>query len=272
VDTLKYILQQPVSTDPLDLPALEMVRIEDPTFVCEPALAVLDGWADEIRQGPIDSLQGSSFVRELNGFFFDHLGFHGNEEDYFNPANSFLNVVMESRKGIPITLSVLYIELARRLRRKVLGIGFPGHFLVQVRDGEFTEYVDVFGRGRILSKEDCMELGIRLTGLDYSSRPEVLAPVDTRLVLIRMLNNLRGIYITRKANRKLLYVLDLLLLANPDNAEEYFTRAMVKMNLHQHASAERDLLHFLQLSPEHAMKDEVSRQLELARVMRSQMN
>lgn len=261
-----------MSHEPLDVPALELAQLEDPDFCGARYMQQLDRWCAEIKAGPIDDLQGYSFVRELNGFFFDHLGFHGNEEDYFNPSNSFLNEVIDRRTGIPITLSVIYMELARRLGRTVHGIGFPGHFLVRVEDSGFVEYMDVYRGGRLLTPEDCFALGVELTGIDYSERPEVLLPVDTRTILVRMLNNLRGIYITRKSNRKLLRVLDLLLLANPEHAEEYFTRAMVKMNLHLHASAERDLLRFLKLSPENGLAAEVTRQLELARILRSQMN
>ncbi len=272
VETLRYILQHSGAVDSLDRAAFELAFLEEAEFQVSPYLLQLDRWASEIRKGPVDGLHGYSFVREFNGFFFDHLGFHGNKEDYFNPTNSFLNEVMDRRTGIPITLSVLYMELARRLGRTVLGIGFPGHFLVRVEDGDFSGFVDVFNRGRLLNEADCYAMGMEMTGIDYSSRPEVLLPVDPRTILIRMLNNLRGIYINRKANRKLLQVLDLLLLANPGNVEEYFTRAMAKMNLHLYASAERDLLHFLKLMPDSELKDEISRQLELARTMRSQMN
>lgn len=272
LNALRDLLQQPGVSAPLDRPALELAQLEFPHLQPEPYLCLLDEWILQLRQGPIDSLQGESFLREFHGFFFDELGFHGNEQDYFNPMNSFLNEVMDRRTGIPITLSLLYMELARRLGRTVHGISFPGHFLVLVDDAQLRVYVDVFNRGRQMTQADCLDLGFRLTGIDYSSRPEVLFPVDSRTILIRMLNNLRGIYITRKSNRRLLQVLDLLLLADPSNAGEYFTRAMVKMNLHLHSSAERDLLHFLKLSPSSDLQDEVKRQLELARLMRSQLN
>ncbi len=288
VDVLRHMLRPPGTDSPfghpaaesvdypvletLDRAALEIVQLDIPGFAGEPYLQLLDEWAAELRQGPIDRLAGYSFVREFNSFFFDHLGFHGNVDDYFNPANSFLNAVMDRRKGIPITLCAVYMELARRLGRTVYGIGFPGHFLVRVDDDGVSQYVDVFYRGRLLSRDDCFAMGLAMTGIDYGERPEVLEPVTNRTILVRMLNNLRGIYITRKENRKLLQVLDLLLWANPDNAEEYFTRAMAKMNLHLYSSAERDLLQFLQMAPDDAIKDKITKQLELVRMMRSQLN
>jgi regulator of sirC expression with transglutaminase-like and TPR domain len=169
-------------------------------------------------------------------------------------------------------MAVLYQELARRIGRDVRGVSFPGHFLVEVRDGLFHCFVDVFHRGRLMSKDDCLRMGRELTGVDYASRPEVLEPVEARSILIRMLSNLRGIYITRRANRKLLAVLDLLLTATPGDADELFSRAMVKMNLHMHASAERDLQQYLKLRPDADNKGEIEHQLQVARMLRSQMN
>lgn len=269
---LYELLENPSSKARLDVAALQIARVEFPGLDCGPYTQLLDEWSEALRDSGIGSLRGESFVREYNEFFFDRLGFRGNTEDYFSPLNSCLNEVIDRRTGIPITLSVVYQELAKRLDRDVRGVGFPGHFLVEVRDGVFRAYVDVFNRGRLMTKDDCLLMGREMTGLDYSERPELLEPVDSRAILIRMLNNLRGIYLTRRSNRKLLAVLDLLLLASPENADDYFARAMVKMNLHLHTSAERDLQHFLALRPEADNKGEIEQQLKLARLLRSQMN
>lgn len=272
MQALQALLQDPTSPVPLDLAALEIASIEYPDLDCQHYLRLLDEWAETARRGPIDSLGGESFVHEYHAFFFQCLRFQGNTADYYNPRNSYLNEVLERRTGIPITLAVVYQELARRLGRDVRGISFPGHFLVEVRDDDFRRFVDVFNRGRLMTAEDCLRMGLEMTGIDYADRPELLLPVDSRTILIRMLSNLRSIYLTRRANRKLLAVLDLLLLATPENPEELLTRAMVKMNLHMHSSAERDLQHFLQLRPDADNKGEIEQQLRVARMLRSQMN
>lgn len=272
MQALQALLQDPASPISLDQAALEIACIEYPHLECTRYLRLLDDWAEQARQGPLQSLRGENFLREYHDFFFDTLGFHGNTADYYSPLNSCLNDVMDRRTGIPISLSVVYQELARRLGRDVRGVSFPGHFLVELRDGVFRCFVDVFNRGRLMTTEDCLRMGREMTGVDYADRPELLQPVDARAILIRMLSNLRGIYITRRANRKLLAVLDLLLLAMPENAEELFSRAMVKMNLHMHSSAERDLQHFLQLRPQADNKGEIEQQLRVARMLRSQMN
>lgn len=272
MQALHDILRDPTSPAPLDLAALEIARIEYPELDCERYLEVMDGWARELREEAIERLRGESFVREYHRFVYDHLGLRGNTTDYYNPLNSCLNEVIERRTGIPITMAVLYQELARRIGKEVRGVSFPGHFLAEIRDGVFRCYIDVFHRGRLMTKEDCFRMGRELTGIDYADRPELLEPVDSRRILIRMLSNLRGIYLTRRANRKLLAVLDLLLMAAPDDVDELFSRAMVKMNLHMHASAERDLRQYLRLSPETANRSEIEKQLQIAQVLRSQMN
>jgi regulator of sirC expression with transglutaminase-like and TPR domain len=272
VQALYDLLQNPESAAPLDLAALEIAQIEYPDLDCGHYLKVIDGWAAELCDAGIESFRGENFIREFHGFFYDQLGLHGNTGDYYNPLNSCLNEVIDRRTGIPITMAVLYQELARRIGRDVRGVSFPGHFLVEVRDGVFQCFVDVFHRGRLMSKDDCLRMGRELTGIDYASRPELLEPVEARSILIRMLSNLRGIYITRRANRKLLAVLDLLLIATPGDADEFFSRAMVKMNLHMHASAERDLQQYLKLRPDADNKGEIEHQLQVARMLRSQMN
>lgn len=272
MQALYDLLQNPESAAPLDLAALEIARVEYPDLDCSRYLEILDGWAAELRNGAIDALRGESFLREFHEFFFGQLGMHGNTSDYYSPLNSCLNEVIDHRTGIPITMAVLYQELARRIGKDVRGVSFPGHFLVEVRDGVFRCYVDVFHRGRLMTKDDCLRMGRELTGIDYSSRPELLEPVDARSILIRMLSNLRGIYITRRANRKLLAVLDLLLIAIPGDADGLFSRAMVKMNLDMHTSAERDLQQYLRLCPEADNKGEIEHQLKLVRMLRSLMN
>jgi len=272
VDALKSILRGTEVDGALDLAAFQLVTLEDPDFDPIPYLQQLDGWAKELCGLGVDALSGSEFLLQYNLYFFQHLGFHGNFDDYYSPRNSFLNHVMDQRKGIPISLSVLYMELARRIGHTIQGIGFPGHFLVKPQETEYDSFVDVYHFGRQLSRQDCIQMGITMTGIDHSDRPQLLQPVSARSILMRMLQNLRGIYLTRRSNRKLLAVQDLLLLAVPDDADELFSRAMVKMNLHMHASAERDLNQFLQLSPASELGEEVKKQLALVRMMRSQMN
>jgi regulator of sirC expression with transglutaminase-like and TPR domain len=222
----------------LDEAALLLARIEYPDLVIEPFLRILDSYAAELDG------RGGNFVVAANQYLFDELGFTGNSDDYYNPANSCLNEVLASKTGIPITLSVVYLEIARRLSQPVFGIGLPGHFIVQYDDGAFSTYIDVFHYGQLLDAEGCAELA------GSAANPAMLARVDNRQILARMINNLRGIYFSREAHRKTLQILNLLLEAFPNSAEEYKQRGITHLKLEQTRAAKADLERYLDLAPD----------------------
>jgi hypothetical protein len=120
---------------PLDRAALELATIEFPTLEAGAFVAVLDAYAGELCRRLSNSRDGLVYVQEANRYLFDELGFRGNASDYYNPRNSCLNEVLTARTGIPITLSLVYIEIARRLEKPVQGIGLPGHFIVRTTTG-----------------------------------------------------------------------------------------------------------------------------------------
>jgi regulator of sirC expression with transglutaminase-like and TPR domain len=151
--------------------------------------------------------------------------------------------VLASKTGIPITLSVVYLEIARRLGKPVFGIGLPGHFIVQYDDGAFSTFIDVFDCGRLLDAEGCAGL----TGSPVV--PAMLARVDKRQILGRMINNLRGIYLSREAHRKSLQILNLLIEAYPHSAEEYKQRGITHLKLEQTRAGKADLERYLELAP-----------------------
>src|ERR1700733_11055452 len=135
----------------LDVAALEIASIETPDLDPEPFLGALDRIASEISARLPASCDGREFVRVANGYLFGDLGFHGNEIDYNDPRNSCLNYVLDRRTGIPIALSVVDIEVARRLGKPVSGVGLPGHFIVEYNDGEFATFIDPFHSGKLLA-------------------------------------------------------------------------------------------------------------------------
>jgi regulator of sirC expression with transglutaminase-like and TPR domain len=129
----------------------------------------------------------------LRSYLFGEVGFRGNEQHYRDPRNSFLNDVLDRRMGIPITLSVVAIEVGRRIGVPLVGIGLPGHFLVR-HESVPPAILDPFNGGRDLTLEECEALVRRVYGDEAAFRPSLLAPVGARLILARMLNNLRQIY------------------------------------------------------------------------------
>lgn len=171
---------------PLDEGALLIAAHAYPDLDVDAELKVLD----DLAAGCPDDLAG------LRRYLFDELGFHGNEADYADPRNSFLNDVVARRVGIPITLSVLVMEVGRRVGVPFTGIGLPGHFLVR-HEAVPPLLLDPFGRGRSLTLEDCAGLVKRLYGDAIGFEPSLLATVSNRLILTRMLNNLRSVYQAR---------------------------------------------------------------------------
>lgn len=246
----------------LDVAALQLAAIEHPGLPVEPFLGLLDSHAAEFGERINQDVDGEEFVTLLNEYLFDELGFHGNQEDYYNPANSCLNEVLANRTGIPISLSVVYMELARRLDRPVYGIGLPGHFIVLYDDGEFSTYIDPFNGGRLLREQECFDLSESITGQEMSENPALLDPVGNKHILLRMLNNLRAIYYREKDHGKMLSVLDLLIAAEPENPGEYKQRAICHAQLKHYTACRDDFERYLRLAPEAADRKEVELQLE----------
>ena len=255
MDPLRRILRQEDDTIQLDVAALYIARIEYPNLPLEPWLAELDYHAEQIR------LRNTrSFRLAAHQYLFNELQIEGNEADYYNAHNSCLNYVLESRRGIPITLCILYIELARRLGITVDGIGAPGHFLVRLEEEDDTYYLDIYQQGKI--REDVEE--------EVDLRYLVAAP--KRMILIRMLNNLRLIYLQRQAWHKAAQVLDLLLEADPVDADAFRQRAATLAATHRFQAAAKDLETYLTLRPFDPDKEELQNQISRLRRMHAHKN
>ncbi len=247
---------------PLDVAALELARVEFPDLDVSPWISLLDSYANELseRIRPFDS--GETFIEKTNHYLFEELEFRGNDGDYYNPLNSCLNQVLMDRTGLPITLSLVYIEIARRLERPVYGIGMPGHFLVEYNGEDFQGYIDPFHRGRLLGAEECLALASRVTGMDLSQSLEALEPVGKRQMALRMLNNMRAAYLKRAAWNKAMNVQDLLVESAPDEPTEYRQRGYLHLQMKSYREAVQDLERYLKLSPQAKDRAEVERRLK----------
>ena len=198
VKTLRTMLRG--APGDLGLAALEIASIEQPGLDPRPTLSQLEQWGSRC----------SSLMSVLH-LLYGQLCFSGNQRDYYNPLNSCLNSVVTRRTGIPITLSLVVWQVARRAGVGLDPIGLPGHFVLGVR-GE-SLYVDAFNGGQLLSREECIQLAAEGAGIDISQDPSIFKPLPPAAVLFRMLNNLRAIYRSRNAYDKALQVLDLMTYA-----------------------------------------------------------
>jgi regulator of sirC expression with transglutaminase-like and TPR domain len=237
--------------DQIDLgrAALAIARQEYPHLNIEDCLSQLDGLgrAVELRLG--DQKNPYRIMAALNTVLFKELGFEGNRAEYYDPQNSFLNDVIARKRGIPISLSVLYMEVARRVGLSLAGVGFPGHFLVKYQAGDNEIIIDVFNKGEILAREDLDQLLQQLYRGQVSYQPDFVAALGKRDILRRMLNNLKLIYLGKGEPLKALPVLDQLLILDPSAANEIRDRGLLYIKIECYAQALEDLETYLRLAP-----------------------
>ena len=188
-------------------------------------------------------------VEAMNGYLFEQEGFHGNLEDYYDPRNSFLNEVIDRRMGIPITLSIIYMEVARRAGLEVYGVGLPGHFLVRAENRGGTLLVDPFHGGAILSESDCQKRLDRVFDGRVRLEPGMLAPCARKDILARMLRNLKAIYVKADDYHRGLRTMDLLLALEPGSAEDRRDRGLLHAAFDCYSLAAADLEAYLALAP-----------------------
>ena len=161
-------------------------------------LNALDEMAEEARERLPAEPYPLKIIQALNRYLFEDLKFSGNSLDYYSPRNSFLNQVIDRRVGIPITLSLVYLEIAKRLDFPMAGVGMPGHFLIRPVLDQMTVFVDPFNQGEVLFVEDCQERLQKMFDGSIQLQSEFLEPIQPKLILARILTNLKRIYLGRE--------------------------------------------------------------------------
>jgi len=224
----------------------------------------LHRYCDRLANLLRDSDPAPTQLRCLNQFLFDELGFSGDEQDYYDPRNSYLNEVLDRRLGNPISLAVVQIELAQRLGVPLQGISFPGHFLVRLPIEEGIVVLDSFQKGRSL---DAAELRRRARthldthDIDDARLARMLEPASHRSILMRMLRNLKSVYIERTQWDKALRCSDRLLTLDPHQPGEFRDRGTYYLNLGHVAAARADMTRYLALMPQADDAEAVAQQL-----------
>jgi regulator of sirC expression with transglutaminase-like and TPR domain len=233
--------------------ALLVACEEYPRLDPEEVLRRLAAMAQRAVSRPHDAAEASrtrSLIAAVNSVLFEDEGLRGDDKDYYEPDNSFLNKVLERKRGIPISLSVLYLEVARRAGLEAHGIGLPGHFIVGVQDGDDWLYVDPFHRGRHMSVADCQHLVRTLHAGTLAWEPEFLEPWSARRILARVLYNLKNVYLRGMQFDKALWVQHLLIELTPDEPRELRDRGLILAQLKRYGDARADLRQYLETSPE----------------------
>jgi regulator of sirC expression with transglutaminase-like and TPR domain len=238
--------------DDLAPAALAIARVEYPSLDSKPYVAVLDRMGIEararVRQAATDP------IRAFNEYLYDEQGFVGNRERYDDPRNSFINEVLDRRTGIPISLAVIYLEIARRADLHVDGVNFPGHFLLRARDSygdARTEVaiIDPFHGGARLSEYDCRQLLRQHVSDEAAFDTSLLAPATRHDIIVRILVNLKRLYVRMRSFPQARFVSTLLLGIDPSAISELRDRGLLAYHLQDFAAALRDLEEYLRLAP-----------------------
>jgi len=257
---------------------LQIAEDAYPGLDVEGYLGEIERHAKRLRARIAPNAAAEERVLALNEFLFDDLGFSGNTENYYDPRNSYLNEVIDRRTGIPITLSILYMEIGRRVELPLEGVSFPGHFLVRLPMRGGVLVLDPFTGGEPQSTDDLRERLKRVIppgagvgepgGVAVADLPleQFLEPASPRQIVARVLRNLKGVY--READRpeRLLQVLNRMIIVSPEAAAERRDRALVYERLECWRPALQDLTDYLQREPEASDGEEMrARAVELSR-------
>jgi regulator of sirC expression with transglutaminase-like and TPR domain len=229
----------------LDRASLVMALEEYPNLDIQAYLRRLDTFAARAQVLIGEDRAAINVIEAINQVLFVQEGLRGNDEDYYDPRNSYLNEVLDRKLGIPISLSVIYMEVAKRIDFPVRGIGFPGHFLTKHVANDRDIIIDAFNLGRILTQNDCQELLDKIYNGTVSMNTSLLQPMEKRTILTRMLYNLKGVYTQKEQYQKALSAIDKILMLNPWTPSEVRDRGLLYMQTSLFAKALADLEAYL---------------------------
>src|SRR5688572_13603144 len=249
----------------LAAPAFLVARIEYPKLDAEPYLDRLNFMGDAafhcVARDPGHDAPIAARIDAVNRYLFGELGFTGNRDQFDDPRNSCLNEVMDRKKGIPITMALIYVEVARRAGLRAEGVNFPGHFLVRCLEDLHTDnpndglIVDPFHGGAILSEADCRNL-LQPHMSDAAFEPSLLARATRRQILVRMLLNLKKLYVKMHSFPQARATTDALLALQPSSLADLRDRGLLAYHMNHFSQALRDLEEYLKVARLSEQQDE----------------
>jgi regulator of sirC expression with transglutaminase-like and TPR domain len=269
---LEDILARPDRQVDLAEAALLVAAEEYPQLDVRSYLVRLDEMGCALRQRLDEEPRPERAVMALNYYLFQEQGFRGNVEEYYDARNSYLNEVLDRRIGIPITLSTVYMEVARRAGLEVEGVGLPGHFVVRIRTPLQPLLVDPFHGGTLLTEKDCQERLDRIFSGKVKLEPKMLEACRTKEMLERLLRNLKAIYLRDQDTDRALRVVDLIVRIQPGSAEDLRDRGVLYAALDCYGLAAQDLESYLSLAPRANDAEELAARAALLRHKAARLN
>jgi len=262
VTEMEKLFQKPDADVDLLKASLLLSRLDNDELDVDAYLSDVDRMAEEIRKQLPPDASNDTKLAAIDKYLFEEHGFHGSRGDYYSRANSYMNEVIDDREGLPITLSVLYMELARRLGPRVVGVGLPGHFVVRYEpEGKAGEYIDVHNRAQRMTEEEARRRIVDAIDDELSPSSFVL---DKRHVITRMLNNLIGIARSERDIAGMLRYLNASVAIDPSSSVDRWQRGVLRLETGDREGAAEDARWLLERNPEDVDRSAVERLLEMA--------
>jgi regulator of sirC expression with transglutaminase-like and TPR domain len=235
-------------------------------------LEKLENFGDRARQRTETAGSAAEMIAGINATLFDELGFQGNRENYYDPRNSFLNEVIDRRSGIPITLSVVYMEVARQMGFSIHGIGLPGHFIVGHFNPGENYFIDVFNGGRLLADNALADLVTGMSGGRLEFNSTHLLPVTKKQILTRMLSNLLSIYAGSQDYRRAIASIERILLLTPDSLPHIRDYGLLLAQVDRPSSAIEQLEKYLKQMPDADDAETIREQIKKLKQAQARLN
>jgi regulator of sirC expression with transglutaminase-like and TPR domain len=266
------LVKRPEATFDLARAALLIAAESNPNVDVDRTLHTLDTWAAELR-GRIDpEWNNLQKLARLRNFVYEDLHFRGDQEDYYSPSNSMLNEVMERRLGVPLTLSIVFMELGWRLGIPFEGVGFPGHFLVRLTGEPRDLLLDPYRDGMSVHEEDCHRMLREISGGKLALRHEHLHSVSKHDMIARLLLNLKGAYLRAEDDEGALSAVDRLLVMRPDDVDEIRDRGLLLYRLQRYWPALQSIERYLEARTDAPDRESLELHVRSLRKLASSLN
>ncbi|MDE0043394.1 MAG: transglutaminase-like domain-containing protein [Candidatus Poribacteria bacterium] len=256
----------------LGLGALLIAKDTYPELDTVAYVELLDRMASEVKERIDGTDEPSRQIAHLNHYLFEEKAFGGDQEDYYNPRNSYLNDVLERKLGIPITLSVVYIETSKRIGLPIVGVGFPGHFIVKHKGKHLETYIDPFHGGRILTDDALHEQLETVFQQPTPLQPEFLRQVSNKEILARILRNLKQIYLKKQAYARAISASERITWLLPDFAQEHQDLGYLYYKTHAYGKSLKSFQEYLRISGDAPDREDIEENIGLLRKQVASLN
>src|SRR5947207_13249873 len=266
------LVKRPEAKLDLARAALLIAAEADPNVDVDGEIHTLESWASTLRSQLDPSWNNLQKLARLRNFLYEELRFRGDRRDYYSPSNSLLNQVMGRRLGVPLTLSIIFMELGWRVGMPLEGVGFPGHFLVRLAGEPLALLLDPYERGTSVHEEDCRRMLHDLSDGKLELSDQYLASISKRDMIVRLLMNLKGAYLRANEDQNALAAVDRLLLLRPDDLDEVRDRGLLLYRLQRYAPALEALLRYLDKCPDAADREAMEEHARNLRTLVATLN